>query len=394
MPTPSPQALEVSRALEAQVSEAIRLHGGWIPFDAFMERVLYTPGLGYYSNATRKFGAQGDFITAPMLGPTLAQAIVRQASQWQAAANLPLHWLEFGAGNGQLAADILRLSLSSKQQCLDGVRYYILELSADLAALQRETIARLVPQALESVVWLSQLPENFEGVIIGNEVLDAMPVKIVERCGTGPQEWLEWGVALEGANGQIVERSAPASAAVQQAANAVETYLGRALAPGYRSEISLSAVAWMREVSTCLKKGALLLLDYGFDAQQFYAPERVSGTLMCHYRHHAHTNALWHVGLQDITAHVDFSAIWSAATQAGLELLGYANQANFLMNCDALVASEDDDALSRARHHQAIFKLTSESEMGELFKVIAFGTKTVADVPALGFRRGERSGWL
>ncbi len=395
LPEPSPDEVALSQALSERIAQEIRTANGWISFERFMELVLYTPSLGYYSNSLRKFGAGGDFVTAPLLGDTLARAVVNQFAQWAEQANLAPCVLEFGAGNGQLAADILRLwrdrSGGQSQLC-----YQILELSADLAEQQRATLQAQVPWAMQSVQWLTELPNAINGLVLGNEVLDAMPCTCWEKGASAHAAvWLERGVEL-GDSG-FCWSMRPASDAVAHALNELERQLSTPFSPGYQSELQGQAQAWIASMASKLEAAAVLLLDYGFDAAQYYAPARNTGTLMCHYRHRAHADPFFLPGLQDVTTHVDFSAIWQAGTSAGMELLGYVSQANFLIATKALQsAPAGASPLEAARHHQNLLRLTSESEMGELFKVIAFakGAPALFDQPALGFAPGDRSGYL
>jgi SAM-dependent MidA family methyltransferase len=391
LPEPSQEELQLSQSLFAHIAAEIRAAGGWISFERFMELVLYTPGLGYYSNCLRKFGAGGDFVTAPMLGDTLARAIVTQFAQWTGLAALAPRVLEFGAGNGQLAADVLRLW--REQMGGEAVlQYQIVELSADLALQQRATLQAQVPWAMDRVQWLTELPNSINGLVLGNEVLDAMPCVCWEKSESA---WLERGVSLDAT--QFVWANRSASATLNQALASLEAQLGTVFAPGYQSEWQGQAQAWITSLAPSLGSAAVMLLDYGFDAGQYYAPARNTGTLMCHYRHRAHADPFFLPGLQDVTTHVDFSAIWQAGSKAGMELLGYVSQANFLIDAQALRAAPPDaNPIDAARHHQHLLRLTSESEMGELFKVIAFakGAPALFDAPSLGFARGDRSGWL
>jgi SAM-dependent MidA family methyltransferase len=395
LPEPDAQALLQSQGLRARIAQEIHAAGGWISFERYMELVLYSPGLGYYSGPTRKFGSAGDFVTAPMMGDTLARALVHQFAQWQAQAQLAPRVLEFGAGNGQLAADFLRL-WQERHGDAAPLEYQIMELSADLAAQQRATLEAQVPWAMERVCWLTELPTVVDGLVLGNEVLDAMPCTCWEKGA--PQlasEWFERGVEL-GERG-LCWANRPANAALAKSLEALEEQLGFAFAPGYQSEWQGLAQAWIASLAPRLGSAAVVLLDYGFDAAQYYAAARNTGTLMCHYRHHAHDDPFYLPGLQDVTTHVDFSAIWRAATDAGMELLGYVTQANFLIDAQALRAAPTGASpLETARHHQHIVRLTAESEMGELFKVIAFakGAPALFDQPSLALTRGDRSGWL
>jgi SAM-dependent MidA family methyltransferase len=425
MPQPDPQALAHSAVLAARIGDAIRAGGGWLAFDAWMARALYEPGLGYYAGGAHPFGAGGDFVTAPELSPAFAECIAAQIAEWFAHCDPVV--IEFGAGTGRLAAGVL-----GALRALDrpAQRYAIVELSGTLRAQQRETLARLVPEALDTVEWLDALPATIDGVVIGNEVLDAMPVRVFEHVGAGALE--ELGVAVDDAGG-FCWAARPADAGLREAvaealraAVRADPYSGGGndgvgddsndrndsndrdgghahdapwalLGPGrYRSELGLQAAAWIGTVGRALRRGAMLLVDYGFPAREYYHPQRDAGTLIAHRRHHAHGDVLRWPGLQDVTAHVDFSAAARAASGAGLALLGYTSQARFLLNCGLLerLAEATRGAVDpgSVRALGAVQTLLSEAEMGELFKAIAFG-RGLPPVP-LGFVRGDRSGSL
>ena len=340
-----------------------------------MELALHAPGLGYYSAGARKFGIAGDFVTAPELGSLFARTLARQAAQilHEGVASI----VELGAGSGRLARDLL--TQLATLECLPQ-RYVILETSADLRECQRSLLQRELPRLAPRISWLDALPASLDALVIGNEVLDAMPVHVVKTRANGIDEL---GVTVNG--GKFEWSAKPATGAVLTAATALN------LAPCYATEIHLAACALVRSLAASLIRGAALLIDYGFPAREYYHPQRTTGTLMCHYRHHAHADPLCLTGLQDITAHVDFSAIAHTAAAAGLEVLGYTNQAQFLINCgitDVLAATP--------AHHTSTYlplaaqaqKLTSAAEMGELFKVIALGKNFRA--PLLGFARGNK----
>jgi len=425
MPQPDPQALAHSAVLAARIGDAIRAGGGWLAFDAWMARALYEPGLGYYAGGAHPFGAGGDFVTAPELSPAFAECIAAQIAEWFAHCDPVV--IEFGAGTGRLAAGVLGALRALGRPAH---RYAIVELSGTLRAQQRETLARLVPEALDTVEWLDALPATIDGVVIGNEVLDAMPVRVFEHAGAGALE--ELGVAVDDA-GDFCWAARPADAGLREAvaealraAVRADPYSGGGndgvgddsndrndrndrvgghahdapwalLGPGrYRSELGLQAAAWIGTVGRALRRGAMLLVDYGFPAREYYHPQRDAGTLIAHRRHHAHGDVLRWPGLQDVTAHVDFSAAARAASGAGLALLGYTSQARFLLNCGLLerLAEATRGAVDpgSVRALGAVQTLLSEAEMGELFKAIAFG-RGLPPVP-LGFVRGDRSGSL
>jgi SAM-dependent MidA family methyltransferase len=340
-----------------------------------MELALYAPGLGYYSAGARKLGKAGDFVTAPEISPLYGQTLARQLHQVMQAGFDDV--LEVGAGSGALAATLLEeLERSGKAPR----SYLILELSADLRERSRDTLAARVPHLLERVAWLNRLPPAFSGVVLGNEVLDAMPVHVVrvhsgkiEEGGVGVRnERLDWSWRL--ASGELLE-----------AARALE------LPDGFRTEIPLAARGFVRSLAGVLEKGVALFIDYGFPQKEYYHPQRGEGTLMCHYRHHTHADPFFLPGLQDITSHVDFSAVAAAAMAGGLELAGYTSQAQFLVNCGITEVMSRTPAEEGSRFlplaNQAN-RLMSPAEMGELFKAIALvrGFPT----PLLGFREGDR----
>ena len=381
LPAPSEAAAEHSRRLQQAIAEEILAAGGWVSFARFMEQALYRPGLGYYAAGARKFGAAGDFVTAPEITPLFGQALARQVGQVMALSSPSV--IEVGAGSGRLAADLL-LALEQAGQLPE--RYAILDLSADLRQRQRETIEAAAPHLLPRVVWLDSLPERFSGVVVANELLDAMPAHVVAWREDGIHER---GVALDGA-GHFAWSERPASGALREAAEEI----GRQcmLPPGFESEISLAVRAWAAEWGHRLERGALLLIDYGFPRREFYHQQRGRGTLMCHYRHHAHPDPFYLPGLQDVTVHVDFTSVIAAAHASGLELLGYTSQGQFLLNCGILdcLAAIPNGTPGYIRAAGAVNTLLMPHEMGELFKVIAIGRGI--DEPLGGFASGDQ-GW-
>jgi SAM-dependent MidA family methyltransferase len=413
LPLPDEDQLAISRRLSEVIAEAIRSAGGWIGFDAFMARALYEPGLGYYSGGSRKFGEAGDFVTAPLISPLFGRCVAAQLAQWF-GQGAPESVYEFGAGTGALAATVLEALAEAGH---DRVRYRIVELSGELRARQRETLAASVPAMLDRVEWLDALPERIEGVVLGNELLDAMPVRlfglaggqVVERgvvlaqdsaagASAGP------GVPDDPATGRdetprFAFADRPADPGFERAVRAALDEAGWAAQggwpEGYRSELGEQAAAWIASVGARLARGAVLLIDYGFPRAEYYHPQRAQGTLICHYRHRSHDDPLWLPGLQDLTAHVDFSAMDAAARAAGLGTLGYASQASFLFGCglpELAMRISPDDAGDWARQAAALQKLVSEAEMGELFKAIAWGRGLPDE--AIGFARGDRRGAL
>jgi SAM-dependent MidA family methyltransferase len=375
LPTPDQLLATRSGRLAETIQRDIALNAGWIGFDQFMQHALYSPGLGYYSGPLQKFGEQGDFITAPMLGDLFAQCMGRQVAEvldHLDGANV----YEFGAGDGTLATDLLRYLEKHKQ--LPGT-YFIVETSADLRQRQQQQLRQLGDQTIARVTWLEQLPTSFNGVIVGNELLDAMPCKRFETDLDGRCK--ELGVACE--NGQFYWKT---SAVAEVAAPP-----GIQFEPGYQSERMLQAEAWARTIGAALESGVLLLIDYGFPRAEYYHPDRSQGTLMCHYRQHSHGDPFFWPGLQDITCHIDFTAIAEAGRSQGLTLSGYCDQANFLMSCgllDILQLRQSNDPAQSAQLMALaaeVKKLTMPHEMGELFKVIALSRNY--PIPLTGFSR-------
>ncbi|MBP8214001.1 MAG: SAM-dependent methyltransferase [Propionivibrio sp.] len=380
LPAPSPDALAYSDALKRRIIDEIEAGDGWIGFDRFMELALYAPGMGYYSGGAQKFGAAGDFVTAPEISSAFSQTLATQAVQIMALSAPQI--IEVGAGSGRLAADLL-LELERRNALPE--RYSILDLSGELRERQRATIAQRAPQQLDRVVWLDRLPERFDGLVLANELLDAMPVHLVHWEDSAI---LERGVSIT--KGEFAWADRPATGRVLEKAREIAEEF--ALPPGYLSELCLAAADWTASWGRILGTGALLLIDYGFPRHEYYHPQRDTGTLMCHYRHHAHGEPFLLPGLQDITAHVDFTAIVEAGFNAGLELLGYTTQAAFLINCgltEVLARIPAEDVLRYLPLAQAAQKLISPAEMGDLFKVIALG-KGIEDT-LLGFAQGDRS---
>jgi SAM-dependent MidA family methyltransferase len=363
----------------SEVRAQIAAANGWIGFDRYMDLVLYAPGLGYYTAGTHKLGDAahgGDFVTAPEISPLFGYALAAQVAQvLQALAPAPPHVLEFGAGSGRLARDLLA-ALAARGT---PARYFIVEVSADLRARQRAFLAG------RDVTWLDAPPAQFEGVIVANEVLDVLPVRLFVRRADGVAER---GVVQAEGERPFAFAERPAAPEIVEAVAAIEAETGP-LPAGYGSELGFIARAWLRSAATWLARGVLFAIDYGFPRREYYHPQRLMGTLMCHYRHHAHADPFWWPGLNDVTAHVDFTAMAEAAHAAGLDVLGYTSQARFLMNCGLLDLVQQALALpAGAQHANDAQRLLSEAEMGELFKVLALGRGI--DAPLLGFASGDR----
>ena len=364
LPEPGADALAHSARLQALIAGEIAAAGGQLPFDRFMELALYAPGLGYYVAGAHKLGAAGDFVTAPEISSLFGRCVAVQCGELLAALGGG-DVLEFGAGSGALAADLL--------DALDGGAaplgtYWIVEVSPELRDRQRRTLAERAPDLLARVRWLDRLPEGFRGVMIGNEVLDAMPV---HRFAIADGQVLE-GFVQTADDGLAEAWLKPRSPGLVEAVRAVERLVGP-LPDGYRSELNLRLGPWLEAVGAALATGGVLLVDYGYARADYYRPERLAGTLLCHYRHRVHADPLRWPGLQDVTASVDFSAVAEAAGQAGLELAGYTTQASFLLATGLDRFLGESDPMDVVRHLalvQGAKTLTLPGEMGERFKVI------------------------
>ncbi|MFZ3019880.1 MAG: SAM-dependent methyltransferase [Gallionella sp.] len=377
LPLPTPEAAQHSAQLADLIRTDIAAQGGWISFARYMELALYAPGLGYYTAGAHKFGEAGDFITAPELSPLFGRTVARQVAEIM-SQSAP-HVMELGAGSGKLAADML-----AELERIGSLpeSYSILEVSADLRERQQALLRERLPHLAGRVHWLDALPETFGGVVVANEVLDALPVHLVHWREGAP---VERGVAVNDAGFCWVDRPIT-DPELLQAAQRID------VPDGYVSEICFAQRGLINSLAQRLQQGALLFIDYGFGAREFYHPQRSSGTLMCHYRHYAHDDPFFLPGLQDITAHVNFTDAAECGIDAGLELLGYTTQAFFLLNCGIadFMAERDPENLRDYQPLSAqLQKLTSPAEMGELFKAIALG-KEMAN-PLCGFARGDLS---
>lgn len=380
LPPPSADEAAHSAALSRHIAKEISAAGGAISFARYMELALYAPGLGYYSAGARKFGADGDFVTAPELSPLFSRCVARHGAGLLAEMGGG-EVLEFGAGSGAMAADIL-LEMERIQALPP--RYAILEVSADLRERQRQTLAARVPHLLERVQWLEALPRHFVGVVLGNEVLDAMPV---HRFRWRDGQARELGVSRDGEG--FAWHELPVCTP-RLAARVRELAAANTWPEGYESEVNLTAEDWLHSLAGVLERGAAVLFDYGFPRHEYYHPQRSGGTLMCHYRHRSHPDPLILPGLQDITAHVDFSAMAAAATDAGLAVLGFANQANYLIGSGLLeLAQGTTDVREQLGIAAELKRLMLPGEMGELFKVLALG-RGVVDAGAGFAVRDER----
>ena len=368
LPTLSPELRERSRRLLLHL-QMVANEQGSLSFAEYMRHCLYDPTFGYYASSKPLFGEAGDFVTAPELSPLFAQTLARQITEVLEQIDSPAPVVfELGAGSGRLCADILRV-LAQNASPLD--RYYILELSGTLRATQRRTIAQIAPDMLARVQWLDRWPESFDGVAIGNEVLDAMPV---ERFAWRDQQAMQLRLRCTG--DQLKPFYANADGDLAHAIRRIAEDTAWRWPSGFESEINCLLGPWFRGLAKAINCGALLLFDYGYPRREYYHPERSSGTLRCYLQHHAHSDPLINIGAQDITAHVDFTAAAEAGTTAGLVLEGFTRQRQFLLNCGLadIAAAEQRDAnsLQRLKISQQMQKLTLPSQMGDVFNVIGF----------------------
>lgn len=384
IPQPTQEELQHSQHLQSYIVNKIHESRGWIPFSHFMELALYTPGLGYYSANNAKFGFKGDFVTAPEISTLFGRTLARQAIQLFRQLG-QTNILEFGAGSGKLAFDLLT-ELEQFDQL--PMQYLILEISAELQQRQRSLFETHAPQLLDRITWLTELPEQFSGLIIANEVLDAMPTHLIvwkkdelfERGVSVDQQAFTWSDKPL-INNELLAIASQLSTLIDR--NEVNFV-------SYLSEISLANRYFIHSLSKILQSGLILLIDYGFGQREYYHPQRSMGTVMCHYRHYAHDDPFYLPGLQDITSHVDFSAIAQIASENSLQLVGYTNQAHFLINCgitELLSNVPASDTLRYLPLANQLQRLVSPAEMGELFKVIALG-KQLNETP-IGFTRGN-----
>jgi SAM-dependent MidA family methyltransferase len=364
---PDPEARECSRRLLNRIKRAIDAEQGSIGFDRYMDMALYDPALGYYRAGARKFGASGDFVTAPEVSPLFACGIARACAPVLSGLEQG-DILEFGAGSGILAVEVL-----AELERLNALprRYCILELSGDLAARQAELLRARLPHLLPRFAWLQALPKSgFEGVVLANEVLDAMPARCFSLSAGEIQE-RRVGCSVKG-NLMWVER--PADASLRAQVQAILAELPEPLPDGYCSELNPALAAWIATLSDRLRQGLVLITDYGYPRREYYHPQRRQGTLLCHYRHRAHDDPFFCPGLQDISANVDFTAVAEAGAAAGLQLLAYGSQAQLMISSgihEAILHASDE--MQRLRFTQQIKRLILPSEMGDRFQVMALG---------------------
>ena len=361
LPIPDADALAHSHACAAHIRAEIERNNGWISFAQFMNLALYAPGLGYYAAGARKFGAAGDFVTAPEISSLFGDCIARAIAPTIAATNGDV--LELGPGSGKLACDVL-LALEKLNQLPN--RYLLLEVSADLRQRQTQALARLPEHLSRRAVWLDALPKNFVGAIIANEVLDVLPVHLLYFSG---DQIHERGVALDNEDSFVWRDNLVLSPELKSAARRIQAGFHDGIVPNnYLTEVAPAVSGLVKSLAESLQRGTILLIDYGFRQAEFYHPSRSTGTLMCHYRHYAHTDPFLYPGLQDITAHVDFSDVADAGFAAGLELINYTSQAQFLLvaGITELLAEHDpNDAATFLPLTNQVQRLMSPAEMGK-----------------------------
>jgi len=380
LPKPSREEIAHSQKLSEVIAQHIQAAGGWIDFEQYMQLALYASGLGYYTAGAQKFGEQGDFITSPEVSPLFAQSLARPVANLLAKIS-DASIIEFGAGSGKLAVDLL-LSLDALNQIPD--HYIIIELSAELQLRQRQTIEKKAPHLIDRVQWLSCLPEiPLNGIVIANEVLDAMPVK---RFSLQDKKISLLGVNI--ANGSLALNYQEADKNIIEKINTLNinfSYDDHA----YTSELNCHIKPWIKSLSHCLNKGAVYIIDYGYPRSEYYSDDRHMGTFMGYYRHRSLDAPLWYPGLQDLTAFVDFTEVAEAAIENGFDVDGFTSQGNFLINIglsDVVDRMEFDSEIERLNTIQQVKTLSLPGEMGERFKVIGLSKGLDENVPGFEVR--------
>jgi SAM-dependent MidA family methyltransferase len=380
LPLPEDDALRHSRRLVELVVDRIAQRGGVIGFDEYMHTVLYEPGLGYYTAGMTKFGSAGDFVTAAEISELFGYCLARQAEDL-IAQGCPAAVLEFGAGSGKLCAQILAALPAL-------ARYCILDLSADLRERQQQYLQRhLSAELFHKIEWLCQLPQNFDGIVLANEVLDAMPVHILHKQA----DWVELGVGYQGQG--FIWRPIAARPAALEAMHGIEARHGE-LAVGYCSELNLNYRPWLNALAGACRRAVVLIIDYGYEQAQYYQAERSRGTLNCHYRHRVHGDPFVYPGLQDITAFVDFDACADAAEASGFDATGLIEQGQFLLANGLLDEAQrragSAEPMQQMAISQQVAMLSLPQEMGEKFKVLALQKNLAVEMPAM--QRGRAFG--
>lgn len=377
LPPLTPEESAHSEQLVQRIRDAIDKAGGWISFERFMEMSLYEPGLGYYSAGATKLGSEGDFVTAPEISPLFSRCLANQCVQvLETVTGGSI--LELGAGSGVMAADVL--SELDRQQKTPA-RYLILEVSADLRERQRALLQRRLPHLMDRIEWLDHLPEDFRGVLLANEVLDALPIQRFRIRGLQVNQ-----LGVTSQLGRLDWSEVHADATLESKVREIEFNSGEPFPDGYTSELNLRLQPWIAGISAAIQEGAAFFIDYGLPRRQYYAASRSTGTMLCHFRHRFHDDPLINVGVQDIGAWVDFTAVAEAAVAAGMSVAGYTTQAHFLIGngIEQFLAPTDDEELAaRLQMARQAMLLTLPGEMGERFKVIGL-TKGV-ELPLRGF---------
>ena len=377
LPPPDADAIEYSSRLIETIVNRIEAQNGVIGFDAYMQMALYEPGLGYYSGDSIKFGAFGDFVTAPEISPLFGTCVAHQAKTL-IAQGCSASLLEFGAGSGRLCGQIM-------QTLPELERYLILDLSAELKQRQQFYLQNLLDaESFARIEWLTELPRAFDGIVVANEMLDAMPVHLLVKDDC----WLERGVGFDG--NKFTWQNFTPDARVLAAIETIESRHGE-LPRDYQCEINLNFEPWFAALAQSCRSGAVIIIDYGYEQADYYSPRRHRGTLECYYQHRLHFDPLILTGLQDITAFVDFDACADAAEQHGFEPLGLVSQRRFLLANGLLEQAErqsrSDDPHERLAVSQQVKTLTLPEEMGQQFKVLGLSKNINLDMPAL--QRGE-----
>ena len=381
IPEPDAAARDHSAQLAAIIRNNIVARSGWIDFSEYMELALYTPGMGYYTNGSQKFGEHGDFITAPEISPLFAQSLANPVAKILGSLLQP-RIIEFGAGSGKLALDLL-MQLELLQALPD--QYFIVELSAELQQRQSQTILQHAPHLHERVSWLHTLPATpLNAVVLANEVLDAMPVtRFVKLNG----RFFPLGVVNHGE--VFCLEAGPYDDILHRYLETIENEIGYELCDGYTSEVNMNIYPWLKLLAEVVNMGAVFLVDYGYPRREYYLPERSMGTLMCYFQHRSFDDALRYPGLQDITAFVDFTAVADAALNSGFEVQGYTSQANFLLDCGLPVLFEEKIGTDKRKNLQWVQQLktlTQPSEMGERFKVMMLTKNIEQNFPGFGLQ--------
>jgi len=384
LPEPENDAVQHSEQLIEHIKHSIKTHSGFLPFNEYMEQALYAAGLGYYSAGSCKLGEEGDFVTAPEISRLFSCCLAKSLQVAIDPAVERSNILEVGAGSGIMAADIL-LQLEKDRHLPQ--HYFILERSADLRERQKKTLEKKCAHLIKRVEWLDDFPEHFNGVVVANELLDALPVhRVKKQQGQWQELGVQWNERFEWASRKISQSR------LLQRLQLIEAEQGE-LAEGYSTEINLAAEDWINSIASRIDSGYILLIDYGYSQHEYYHPQRQQGTLLCHYRHRAHDDPFVYPGLQDITAHVDFTAIANAGLDAGLKVRGYTTQAFFLMGAglDELVQTMDsNDIEQQTKSAGEIRRLTLPQEMGESFKVILLCKNTEKTLPGFTMDMRDR----